>query len=575
LVFNALKSYIWQLTFFHLSSYFYIFIKKHQKRMAVSLEKHVKGIFPSARQIPKEYALKSPINQREYLINGEMREWTGDVHEVLSPICIESKGEVKRVVVGSYPLCTEKEATEALNAAVAAYDNGLGEWPAMPINERIDCMEQFVKRMLEKKSEVVQLLMWEIGKSLTDSNKEFDRTVEYINDTIAAVKDFDRKAAHFAIENGIIGQVRRVPLGVVLCMGPFNYPLNETYTSFIPAMLMGNVILFKPPKHGTLLHYPMLEAFKDCFPKGVVNTVYGRGMAVIPSIMQSGRIDVLTLIGSSKIANDLKKMHPKVNRLRAILGLDAKNVAIVLESADVALAVKECLLGALSFNGQRCTAIKIIFVHRSKVDAFNKMLCDEIAKMKIGMPWEEGVQITPIPEPNKPAYFRDCIAEALANGASILNEGGGLMNESFVYPTVLYPVNDKMKVYREEQFGPLIPIVAFDDAKEPLRYIIDSTHGQQTSVFGTNSAELGKVIDVLVNQVSRININAQCQRGPDNFPFTGRKDSAEGTLSITDAIRSFSIRAMVATKATAANQALINEMIAKQESHFVSTRFIF
>src|SRR5207237_5947600 len=155
--------------------------------------------------------------------------------------------------------------------------------------------------------QVVRLLMWEIGKSLEDSQKEFDRTHDYVIDTIEAIKDQDRQNSRFAIDKGVIAQIRRAPLGVVLCMGPFNYPLNETFTTLIPAIIMGNTLLFKPPKHGTLLHYPLLQAFQKSFPKGVVNTIYGRGHTIVPALMQSGKINVLTLIGSSKVANELKK----------------------------------------------------------------------------------------------------------------------------------------------------------------------------------------------------------------------------------------------------------------------------
>ncbi|MGK3882434.1 aldehyde dehydrogenase family protein, partial [Enterococcus faecium] len=119
------------------------------------------------------------------------------------------------------------------------------------------------------------------------------------------------------------------------------------------------------PKFGVLLFQPLLEAFRSAFPKGVINTVYGKGSEVVPMLLESGKVNVLTLIGSSRVADHLKKMHPKVNRLRAILGLDAKNAAIVLPDANVELAVKECLLGSLSFNGQRCTALKMLIVHRS------------------------------------------------------------------------------------------------------------------------------------------------------------------------------------------------------------------
>jgi len=428
---------------------------------------------------------------------------------------------------------------------------------------------------MAKKDEVVKLIMWEIGKTYGDSVKEFDRTIEYINTTIDALKDIDRQSAGFTIEQGIVAQIRRSPLGVVLCMGPFNYPLNETFTTLIPALIMGNTILFKPPKHGTLLFYPLLKAFRDNFPKGVVNTIYGRGNKIIPGLMESGKINVLTLIGSSKVADQLKKMHPKVNRLRAILGLDAKNAAIITANADLNLAVKETVLGALSFNGQRCTALKIIFVHKKQVDQFVKDLSEEIAKLKFGMPWEAGVSLTPLPEPQKPAYLKELIDDASAKGAQVVNPNGGQANESFVYPAVVYPVTKEMKLYTEEQFGPVIPVVTFDDIEEPINYLIESTHGQQVSIFSNDPAEVAALIDPIVNQVSRVNINCQCQRGPDVFPFTGRKDSAEGTLSVVDALRAFSIRSLVATKLNDNNKHLLNEIIDGNNSNFLSTKYLF
>lgn len=541
----------------------------------MSFTEELAKMFVGENEIPENFALKEELHQREYLCNGEMNSWEGKVHEVFSPICIRTEKGLQRKLIGTYPVCTEKEAFEALDAAVAAYDNGRGEWPTMGVADRIKCVEKFIGKMREQKEIVVKLIMWEIGKSYTDSVKEFDRTVEYIYATIDALKDLDRDSSRFTIEQGIVAQIRRSPLGVVLCMGPFNYPLNETFTTLIPAIIMGNTLLFKPPKHGTLLHYPLLNAFKECFPRGVVNTIYGRGNVIIPGLMQSGKINVLTLIGSSKVANELKKLHPKVNRLRAILGLDAKNAAIITEKADIHLAVQETVLGSLSFNGQRCTALKIVFVHRSIADAFVQQLSAQVNQLSYGMPWKPGVALTPLPEPNKTDYLKACIADAVLHGAAIMNENGGAHAESFVYPAVLYPVNSKMKLYREEQFGPLIPVIPFDELEEPIEYLIESTHGQQVSIFSNDQAELASLIDPLVNQVSRVNINCQCQRGPDVFPFTGRKDSAEGTLSVVDALRSFSIRSLVAAKLTDGNKQLINDIVTAADSNFLSTQFIF
>ncbi|RZK76771.1 MAG: NADP-dependent glyceraldehyde-3-phosphate dehydrogenase [Pedobacter sp.] len=541
----------------------------------MSFQDELQSIFVTESEIPLAYRLQEELHQRTYLSNGEMRKWEGDVHTVLSPICIRTEKGLERKVIGTYPLCGPEEAMASLDAAVAAYNNGRGDWPTMSVADRINCVEQFTRQIITKKDEVVKLLMWEIGKSHGDSVKEFDRTVEYIYATIDALKDLDRHSSTFTIEQGIVAQIRRSPLGVVLCMGPFNYPLNETFTTLIPALIMGNTILFKPPKHGTLLHYPLLEAFRTCFPKGVVNTIYGRGNQIIPDLMKSGQINVLTLIGSSKVANELKKLHPKVNRLRAILGLDAKNAAIITQHADIKLAVQETVLGSLSFNGQRCTALKIIFVHKSLADEFLKGLAEAVAGLKYGMPWTAGVSLTPLPEPQKPAYLKECIEDAIAHGARVINENGGASVASFVYPAIVYPVNRDMKLYEEEQFGPVIPVVPFEDVEETIEYLIESTHGQQVSIFSNDDDEVAALIDPLVNQVSRVNINCQCQRGPDVFPFTGRKDSAEGTLSVVDALRSFSIRSLVATKLNDKNKQLINEIVNSNSSNFLSTKYLF
>ena len=132
-----------------------------------------------------------------------------------------------------------------------------------------------------------------------------------------------------------------------------------------------------------------------------------------------------------------------------------------------------------------------------------------------------------------------------------------------------------MKLYREEQFGPVVPVMPFEDIETALQYVITSEHGQQVSIFGTNPDQIGRLVDPLVNQVCRVNINSQCQRGPDVFPFTGRKDSAEGTLSVVDALRSFSIRSMIAAKQTEANKVLLNDIVTNNRSNFISTRYVF
>lgn len=532
------------------------------------------NIFPTWDDIPAQFRIIAPVEQRRYLVNGELRELQGATQEVFSPVYINSVDGLKRQRLGSFPLMSAAQSLTVLDAAVAAYDNGRGAWPTMAVGARIEHVQLFAAAMQQEREAVVRLLMWEIGKSLKDAEKEFDRTLAYIADTVDALKDLDRISSRFTIVEGIIGQIRRAPLGVTLCMGPFNYPLNESLTTLIPALIMGNTVVLKPPRHGVLLFSPLLEAFRVSFPPGVVNVLYGKGRTLVPPLMRSGKVDVLAFIGSSKAANALQAEHPKPHRLRLVLGLEAKNPAIILPDADLDLAVDECIAGSLSFNGQRCTALKILFVHERVAAAFIARFTLALDALQPGMPWDPGVMVTPLPEQGKPAYLTELLADAARFGAAVVNENGGAVNHSCFSPALLYPVNNKMRVFHEEQFGPVIPLVPFTRIEQPIRYIEESVYGQQVSIFGRDPQQLASLIDPLVNQVSRVNINSQCQRGPDLFPFTGRKDSAVGTLSVADALRAFSIRAIVAAKEIELNKQIIGAITREHRSNFLSTDFI-
>ena len=521
--------------------------------------------------IPNEFKINKQINHKEYLIDGIISKWDGNQTNVYSTLLCD-KDDKEPYLLGNTPEMSGEYALKALEAAHSAFNFGQGVWPTMKVYERIQCMETFVEKMLTKREEVVKLLMWEIGKNLNDSRKEFDRTVEYIKDTIVEYKRIDRNGATFQNKSGVRALIRRGPLGVVLCLGPYNYPLNETFALLIPAIIMGNTTIFKPAKHGVLLIAPLLDAFKESFPPGVVNIVFGRGREIATPIMKSGKIDVLALIGHSSSAISLQDLHPQKNRLRLVLGLEAKNPGIILKDADIESTVKECISGTLSFNGQRCTALKILYVHEDIKEEFLSKFVIAVDELKLGLPWENTL-LTPLPEPAKPKYISDLIENAVNLGAKIMNKKGGEKQKNFVFPAVLYPVNKDMDVYKEEQFGPVIPIISFTDISTPIKDMSESNYGQQVSIFGKDVDTLGPVIDSMVNLVCRVNLNSACQRGPDIYPFTGRKDSAVATLSVHDALRSFSIRTFVASKDNDLNKNILREMIDSKKSHFIRTDY--
>jgi glyceraldehyde-3-phosphate dehydrogenase (NADP+) len=279
----------------------------------------------------------------------------------------------------------------------------------------------------------------------------------------------------------------------------------------------------------------------------------------------------LALIGNSKSSNALISQHPKPNRVRQVLGLEAKNPAIIFDDADIDLAVKECVKGAWSFNGQRCTALKVIYVHKrirkEFLDAFSKAT-DALVS---GSPFENA-DITPLPEQGKVKYMQSYVDEAVSKGARVVNERGGEVEGNVFFPAILFPTHRDTAIFREEQFGPVCPVLEFDDFEEVLTDVAESNYGQQVSIFTRDAQAAGKCIDHLVNQVCRVNINASCQRGPDALPFTGRKDSAVSTLSVKAALRSFSIRTLVACSED--QKGLMEEVIAGGHSSFSSMNYL-
>jgi acyl-CoA reductase-like NAD-dependent aldehyde dehydrogenase len=170
------------------------------------------------------------------------------------------------------------------------------------------------------------------------------------------------------------------------------------------------------------------------------------------------------------------------------------------------------------------------------------------------MPWDDGVAITPMPDPLHPAFLAGLVEDALAKGARVVNLGGGERAGTLFRPALVYPVPPEARLFTREQFGPVVPVSVVADAEEALAVVERSSVGQQASVFGRDRTVMARLVDHLANLVCRVNLNTQCRRGPDVYPFTGRKDSALGTLSVYDALRTFSIRSMVATTAAGREQ---------------------
>ena len=497
--------------------------------------------------------LKCPhVDGNFRFIGGHELPHDGKVITVSSPVY--DLATMERMPIGTLPDMVADQAVEAVHAAATAWDRGQGEWPRMSLAQRIAAIEKLVVLLTARRSELVDVLVWEIAKSSADAAKEFDRTMEFVAAAIAELKKdptIGQGFSEWAVTSGVGVRVRRGPIGVMLALAPFNYPLNEMYAMLIPALLMGNVAVLKVPAIGGLVHMLTAKAFAEALPPGVINFVSGSGRATMGPIMETGLVDVLGFIGGVKGADALIKGHPSPHRLKVFSQLEGKNLGIVLPDADLDVAAAQCTLGATSYNGQRCTAIKLIMVHESVADAFVSKLVAKISALKVGMPWEDGVAITPLPEPTKPKFLQELVADGLKHGATVVNSasGGGEVAGALMTPAVIDGVTPAMRLFHEEQFGPVVPVARYRDLSEVTDAIKASWNGQQAAIFTSDAAAAAPLVDVLSTVVGRININVQCGRSPDVVPFSGRRSSAQGTMSVAEALRTFSIETVVAYSA--------------------------
>eukprot|EP01031_Cornospumella_fuschlensis_P028437 gene28437-34330_t len=506
---------------------------------------------------------KPYVDGAKVFSGGMVEAWDGPVEEVTSPIL---DGNGNRVVIGRIAQMDQNEAMRVAAAARAAWNGGQGIWPQMTMHDRIDAIQRLVVALKGHREEIINTLMWEICKTLQDATAEFDRTINYIDSTIQAIINLEKEEGGYTEVSGILARVRRGAIGVMLALGPFNYPFNETYTTLIPSLLMGNVVVMKIPTVGGLSHVLTMEAYANTLPPGVINFVSGPGRITMTPIMESGP-DIFAFIGGSKAADALLASHPALHRLKTVLSLEGKNLGI---DADVNLAAEQCMVGSTSFNGQRCTAIKLIFLSDVICQPFLDKLIVKVNGLTAGLPWENGVQITPLPEADRVSYLSELLSDAVSKGAHVLNERGGQVVGNIFLPAVIFPVNSNMRVYHEEQFGPVIPVVPFTGIEEIRSYLSTSKYGQQAAIFSSSPENLAGYVDLLSNAVGRININTQCGRSPDSLPFSGRRSSSMGTLSVTEAIKVFSVETVVAGKSglnggVESNEELIRKVDSKSK----------
>jgi len=444
-------------------------------------------------------------------------------------------------LVGEVPAIGPEEADEFLKTAAQAQKS----WVAIPVSERAAILHKAADILMREKDTIAGVLVHEIAKNQKSSLSEVTRTADLIHFTAEEGKRVTGESLSSGAFPGFhetkLSIVNRVPLGVVLAIAPFNYPINLAASKIAPALVAGNAVVFKPPTQGAVSALYLGRIFCEAgLPPGVLNVITGQGRAIGDHLVSHPLVNMVAFTGSSKVGKHIASI---VGMKPLLLELGGKDAAIVLEDADLSLAAQHIVSGAFSFSGQRCTAVKRILVMESVADQLIEKLLPLVRKLSVGLP-EDDAEITPLISTEAADFVQELINDAIQKGAKLLI--GNKREKNIIYPTLFDRVTVDMRIAWEEPFGPVLPILRVKTLDEAVKITNDSEYGLQASVFTKSMDEAFGVAARL--EVGTVQVNGKTERGPDHFPFIGVKSSGMGTQGIR-----YSIEAMTRSKAVVLN----------------------
>ena len=467
------------------------------------------------------------MTRYQNLVNGKWKSAEQEI-TIYSPINQEELGTV--------PAMTQAEVDEAMKAARAA----LPAWRALSAVERAAYLHKTAAILERDKEEIGTILAKEVAKGIKAAIGEVVRTADLIRyaaeEGLRITGQAMEGGGFEATSKNKLAVVRREPVGVVLAIAPFNYPVNLSASKIAPALIAGNVVMFKPPTQGSISGLLLAKAFEEAgIPDGVFNTITGRGSEIGDYIIEHKEVNFINFTGSTPIGERIGRL---AGMRPIMLELGGKDAALVLEDADLEHAAKQIVAGAFSYSGQRCTAIKRVIVIESVADTLAALLQAEVTKLTVGDPFDNA-DITPVIDNASADFIWGLIDDAQEKGAQALTpikrEG------NLLWPVLFDQVTKDMKVAWEEPFGPVLPIIRVASVEEAIAFANESEFGLQSSVFTNDFKKAFEIAEKL--EVGTVHINNKTQRGPDNFPFLGVKGSGAGVQGIK-----YSIEAMTNVK---------------------------
>lgn len=417
------------------------------------------------------------------------------------------------------------ETTEAINAA----SNAFKEWAQMTALERTSYIYKAINKMEEKRELLAQTITKENGKTIESARYEVDSTVAFFKwfaeearrvygETIPAPKR-GKRLLHI-----------KQPIGVVLAITPWNFPLSMAARKLAPALAAGCTVLLRPSNSSPLCSVELFKIFDECgFPPGVVNLLIGDADEIVGTAMQDKRVRKVSFTGSTEVGKQLiRQSADTVKRVSMELGGHAPY--IVFDDADLDKALEGAIKIKFNCAGQQCTSINRLYVHDNIYDEFSERYVELVSNLKVADGLNEDTDVGPLINQSAITKVEQQVEDAINKGAKLLTGGkrlttGEHANGNFYTPTVLADVNEEMEIYYEETFGPVAPIIRFSDEDEVIQKANDTIYGLGSYVFTNDVSRIYRVMEKL--EYGIVGVNDPYPFSPEG-PFGGFKESGIG-----------------------------------------------